>query len=226
MNARIALLANGAPPEHPVARAAFASAAHVVCCDGALAKARALGREPDLVVGDGDSLAETDQQTLGARFVQIAEQDTNDLDKAFRTACARFGGDGMVILGAGGLREDHFLGNLFRLPDFDVRAPGIRMLTNAGAFTVVREQGRFACAPGEAVSVFAPETGTRVSSEGLAWPLDGVALDALWKGTLNRTTGTLFTLRTTKPVLVYRPFRWTDSVRVGSPEGEPVTPSR
>ncbi|MDO5318144.1 MAG: hypothetical protein Q4G65_05905 [bacterium] len=45
-------------------------------------------------------------------FVHVAERDTNDLDKAFRTVSARFRAeDGIVILGAGGLREDHFLGN-------------------------------------------------------------------------------------------------------------------
>ena len=99
-----AILADGAPPTHPAARAAFDAASRLVCCDGAYRKARALGRLPDLVVGDGDSLSAADRAALGERFVLIAEQETNDLDKAFRTAVARFGGAGIVILGAGGLR--------------------------------------------------------------------------------------------------------------------------
>lgn len=201
-----AILADGAPPTHPAARAAFDVASRLVCCDGAYRKARALGRLPDLVVGDGDSLSAADRAALGERFVSIAEQETNDLDKAFRTAVARFGGAGIVILGAGGLREDHFLGNVFRLPGFARAAPDVAMVTDAGTFTVVTGARRYACRPGEAVSVFAPDPAARATSEGLEWPLDGVSLAELWRGTLNRTTGTSFRLACDRPLLVYRPF--------------------
>lgn len=201
-----AILADGAPPTHPAARAAFDAASRLVCCDGAYRKARALGRLPDLVVGDGDSLSAADRAALGERFVLIAEQETNDLDKAFRTAVARFGGAGIVILGAGGLREDHFLGNVFRLPGFARAAPDVAMVTDAGTFTVVTGARRYACRPGEAVSVFAPDPAARATSEGLEWPLDGVSLAELWRGTLNRTTGTSFRLACDRPLLVYRPF--------------------
>lgn len=201
-----AILADGAPPTHPAARAAFDAASRLVCCDGAYRKACALGRLPDLVVGDGDSLSAADRAALGERFVSIAEQETNDLDKAFRTAVARFGGAGIVILGAGGLREDHFLGNVFRLPGFARAAPDVAMVTDAGTFTVVTGARRYACRPGEAVSVFAPDPAARATSEGLEWPLDGVSLAELWRGTLNRTTGTSFRLACDRPLLVYRPF--------------------
>lgn len=201
-----AILADGAPPTHPVARAAFDAAARLVCCDGAYRTARALGRMPDLVVGDGDSLAAEDRVALGERFVLLAEQETNDLDKAFRTAVARFGGAGIVILGAGGLREDHFLGNVFRLPGFARTAPDVAMVTDAGTFTVVTGVRSYVCRPGEAVSVFAPDPAARATSEGLEWPLAGASLAELWRGTLNRTTGTSFRLACDRPLLVYRPF--------------------
>lgn len=206
MDSRTAILANGAPPTHPVAVAAFQSARRLVCCDGACPKALALGREPDLVVGDGDSLTAEQKAALGERFVHIAEQDTNDLDKAFRTVMARFDVvGGVVILGAGGLREDHFLGNVFRLPGFARVVPNVEMVTDAGVFSVVTGARVYACQAGEAVSVFAPESATHVRSEGLEWPLDGVSLEALWQGTLNRTTGESFTLWSDRPVIVYRP---------------------
>lgn len=215
MTATTIVLVNGEPPTHPVACAALASASRLVCGDGAYRRALALGRAPDLVVGDGDSLSETDKVALGSRWVQIAEQDTNDLDKAFRTVLKRFDEVGhIVILGAGGLREDHFLGNLFRLPGFARLVPQVEMITNAGVFTVVLEERTYACRPREAVSVFAPERETHVSSSGLEWPLDGVPLAELWMGTLNRTTGSSFTLRTDRPLIVYRPH----AVRANQPE--------
>ena len=206
---RVAILANGEPPRHATPRAAFASADLLVACDGALAAARALGREPDYVVGDGDSLAAADRTALGARFVLDPEQDTNDLCKAFRFVLSlpRDGALTVTLLGTTGRREDHALANIFHLLDFTEELPDTAILTDAGTFTVVRGEQTFPCHPGDAVSVFAPHPGTRVSSSGLAWPLGGVDLAPLWRGTLNRTTSDSFMLRTSHPILLYSPHR-------------------
>lgn len=205
----IAILANGAVPRCPMSRQILAEADLLVCCDGALATARALGREPNFVVGDGDSLSPADRDALDARFVHVAEQDTNDLAKAFRFVCSRASQPlhtlHIALLGTTGLREDHTLGNIFRLIDFTATVPNTVLHTDTGTFEVVRDERTFAAQPGEAVSIFAPIPGTEVSSNGLKWPLDGVSLADLWAGTLNRATGHSFTLRTNgRPILVYR----------------------
>lgn len=206
----IAILANGTAPQHPIPRQILAEATLLVCCDGALAAARALGREPDFVVGDGDSISAADRNSLGDRFIHIAEQDTNDLAKAFHFACSRTAR--IAILGATGLREDHTLGNIFHLVDFTAVIPDTVLYTDTGTFEAVRGERTFAARPEEAVSIFAPVPGTEVASQGLQWPLDGVSLADLWAGTLNRTTGPSFTLRTNgRPILVYRPYATPDA---------------
>ena len=206
----IAILANGAAPRHPIPRQILAEADLLVCCDGALAVARALGREPDFVVGDGDSIPSADRESLGARFVHVAEQNTNDLAKAFRFVSPR--ARHIAILGATGLREDHTLGNVFRLVDFTAAVPDTVLYTDAGTFEAVRGERTFASQKGDAVSIFAPVRGTQVSSDGLEWPLNGVSLIDLWTGTLNRTTGPAFSLRTDgRPILVYRPYATQDA---------------
>ena len=204
----VAILAKGDPPRHAAPRAAFAEADLLVACDGAFAAARALGREPDYVVGDGDSLTPADRKVIGDRFVRVAEQDTNDLCKAFRYVRDLPRIDpvlSITLLGTTGRREDHALANIFHLLDFTEDVPDTKILTDFGTFIAVRDELTFPCRPGDAVSVFAPLPGTRVSSRGLAWPLDGADLAPLWRGTLNRTTGTAFTLRASRPVLLYRP---------------------
>ena len=207
---RVAILANGEPPRHAAPRAALAAADALVACDGALAAARALGREPDYVVGDGDSLAAADRTALGARLVLDAEQDTNDLCKAFRfiKSLPRTGGGKLSvrIVGATGLREDHALANIFHLVDFTEEIPDTSILTNSGTFTAVRGEMAFPCRAGDAISVFAPSPFAHVSSHGLEWPLDGIDLTQLWRGTLNRTTGDSFTLNANRPILLYRPY--------------------
>ena len=206
----VAILANGEPPRHAAPRAALAASDLLVACDGALAAARALGREPDYVVGDGDSISPADRAALGTRFIAVPEQDTNDLCKAFRFVISLPRPDGalsITLLGTTGRREDHALANVFHLIDFTEEVPDTKILTDDGTFIAVRGEQTFPCRPGDAVSVFAPLPGTHVSSKGLAWPLDGVDLMPLWRGTLNRTTSDSFTLRTSHPILLYRPHR-------------------
>ena len=211
------ILANGAPPTHPVPLRLFREADRLIACDGAWRKALDLGRPPDAVVGDGDSLGEEGRAALAQRgipFIGEAEQETNDLCKAFRHAVSTGAeGEVFVILGATGRREDHALGNIFHLLDFATNSPrgadgtgvpAVSMVTDFGTFEpVLPPGGTWTALAGRSVSVFAPIPGTRMMSEGLEWPLEGVALDTLWRGTLNRTTGGTFTLRTTHPVLLY-----------------------
>ncbi len=198
-----AILAAGQPPVHPVPLAHLRQAAELICCDGACRTAHALGRMPDFVVGDGDSLSDADRAALGPRFVQVAEQETNDLAKAFRFAVAR-APRRIVILGATGLREDHALGNIFWLLDFASEFPNVSLCTDTGTFEVVASPRVFPCRPGETVSIFAPDRATRLSSSGLVWPLDGIRFANLHCATLNRTDGTSFSLDPSRPVLLYR----------------------
>ena len=112
----VVILANGQPPVHPTPLALLSNADLLICCDGACLTAQRLGRGPHFIVGDGDSIPPAERAAWADRFILIGEQDTNDLDKAFRFALSRqpvpFH---LALLGTTGLREDHTLGNIFRL---------------------------------------------------------------------------------------------------------------
>lgn len=212
----VAILAAGAPPAHEVPLGILRGAAWLIACDGAWRTALALGCRPDEVVGDGDSLDADDRAELARRGIPLTvvpEQDTNDLCKAFRRALLSGDARRIAILGATGLREDHALGNIFHLTGLaescqtEKRDVILSMVTNYGVFEPLMPPGREwrSVRAGMPVSIFAPLPGTEMSSEGLVWPLDGVALDELWRGTLNRTAGDCFSLRTNRPALVYVP---------------------
>ena len=112
--------------------------------------------------------------------------------------CASRGWRNPVIVGAIGKREDHALGNVFRALDY-----GCEIVTDFGRFVPVRDRVTLTVAKGAAVSIFAPDPKTRMTSKGLEWPLAPVRFRNLYCATLNRATGTRVTLTTTKLVSVF-----------------------
>lgn len=165
----------------------------VVCCDGAANTFRRLfARDPEAVVGDCDSV-KGEFSTL----VRVPEQETNDLEKAVRY-CRSKGWRNPVILGATGRREDHTIGNIFR-----AMALGLVVVSDFGRFVPFCGRKTFAVEKGAAVSVFATDPATKMTSMGLEWPLDGVEFKNLYCATLNRATCGRVVLESDRPACVY-----------------------
>lgn len=199
------VLANGEfPKKNGTAWALLAGAKRVVCCDGAAdAYRRRLGKWPTVIVGDFDSLGSC-QKSMSktsrdreAEMVHVPDQNTNDLEKAMKL-CATRGWKNPLVVGAAGKREDHTIGNVFRALDY-----GCEIVTDTGRFVPVCGKATIRVRKGAAVSVFAPDTATRMTSKGLEWPLDGVKFRNLYCATLNRATAKRVTLTATARVAVY-----------------------
>jgi len=186
------ILANGAFPTHVAPLDALRTAKRVVCCDGAADKLLAAGLEPSWIVGDGDSVSPETRARFADRCHFTAEQETNDLSKAFRF-CISQGWTDIIILGATGDREDHTLGNLSLLADFAQEA-NVRMLTDSGFFTPLTGGGtvQLESVAGQQVSLIACDAGMRVSAEGLKYPVRDLPLTRWWQGTLNEALGASF----------------------------------
>ena len=194
------VLAAGAFPAGVEALGALRTAARVVCCDGAADALWAAGAEPSWIVGDGDSVSAEMRARFAGRCRFVAEQDTNDLSKAFRF-CLANGWREIVILGATGGREDHTLGNLSLLADF-AREADVRLVTDAGFFTPLVASAQLASEAGQQVSLIACDAGMRVTAEGLRYPVRGLALSRWWQGTLNEARGASFTVSFDKGTLL------------------------
>ena len=112
--------------------------------------------------------------------------------------CAKRGWRDPVVVGATGKREDHTIGNVFR-----ALAYGCEIVTDLGRFVPVCGKAAFKVRKGAAVSVFAPDPKTRMTSKGLEWPLNEVRFRTLYCATLNRATGSRVNLTATHPAIVY-----------------------
>ncbi len=207
MNDCTVILADGNFPSSEHLLDSLKNAAHLVCCDGAAAHVLAI-RTPDAIVGDMDTLCPELQEKFAAIIHREKEQETNDLCKAFRFCLAR-GWRNMEILGATGGREDHMLGNLGQLVSFSREIPDIRMLTDHGEFSVAWQSGDFESFPGQAVSIFAPVSGTEITSAGLKYPMQNLRIDFWWQATLNEALADSFQLDFPAgfPVLIFKRYR-------------------
>lgn len=203
------ILANGEFPRNPALLRALRNAEHLICCDGAAEKLLASGiRKPDIVIGDIDSLPDNLKKESGLRVVRVSEQETNDLQKAWRF-CRAQGWQGISILGGTGYREDHTLSNIALLADFAKTSPSIRMLTDYGEFQAVCGAREFQCQPGQQISIFCFDGAQEITSEGLKYPLDKMRLPKLWQGALNEALGDRFKISVDggdMPVLVYMKY--------------------
>ena len=200
------ILANGSFPRRKCLLEILHAAARVVCCDGAASALLRAGLEPDLVVGDLDSLDPALKKRFGKRLIHESEQETNDLSKAFRACMAR-GWKSIVILGAGGRREDHLLGNASLLPLFAAAGADVRMETDYGTFLPVLKSASFRRPVGTKVSIFSFHPEMPITATGLVYPLDKLRLPFWWCGTLNETNAPEFSLSFDgrAPLLLYFP---------------------
>ena len=173
-------------------------ATRVVACDSAAnAYRRHFRKWPEVIIGDLDSISNTHLIPHPSSLIPVSDQETNDLEKAM-TYCAKRGWKNPVIVGATGKREDHTLGNVFR-----ALAYGCEIVTDHGRFVPLCGKATFMVPKGVAVSIFAPDPKTRMTSKGLEWPLDAVRFRNLYCATLNRATASRVMLTATKLVSVF-----------------------
>lgn len=179
------ILASGLFPTTERALRYLREADFLACCDGAANDCVAAGFKPDVIVGDGDSIAPNVMERYADRVVRIAEQETNDLSKTFHH-CLQLGRrDSFVILGATGKREDHALANLALLMDYAEEHANVMLVSDFGTFYPCCDTKRLSVNPGQEVSIW-NFGASYFSAEGLMYPL--YDFTKLWQGTLNVAT--------------------------------------
>lgn len=153
-----------------------------IAADSGIDHARALGRVPDLVVGDFDSVSEEGMAwaaEVGATIDRHpAAKDQTDLEIALGHALAAEP-DHVVVAGIGGGRLDHLLANLAALASPSFAAVRVDGLLETALVSVVHTERRLLGDRGELVSLL-PMHGDAngVTTVGLGYPLRDEALRA------------------------------------------------
>lgn len=175
-------------PTNPKALRWLDECERIVCCDGAADEFLARGYEPWRIVGDCDSMSEEVRKRYAAIIRRNPDQETNDQTKAVEYLFDK-GVTRIAIIGATGRREDHTLGNISLLMEYQKRGIEARIYTDYGVFIPVEDNCEIRCAPGSQVSIF-NFGAEEMRSEGLAYPIRDFT--SWWQGTLNEATGEQF----------------------------------
>jgi thiamine pyrophosphokinase len=168
------------PGPEPLAELVPAGAV-VVAADSGVDHALALGLRVDLAVGDFDSISPAGLEALERDGVGMerhpVSKDATDLELALDAALA-LAPRRIVVVGTGGGRLDHLLGELLLLGASAYAGVELDALVGPGQVHVVRGERVLHGEEGELVSLVAvngPATG--VTTDGLVYPLRGETLE-------------------------------------------------
>jgi thiamine pyrophosphokinase len=149
----------------------------IIAADSGYDLSRSAGVEPDLLVGDMDSIADLEGalERLRGRVERFdRHKDETDTEIGLRLLYER-GVRDITIVGGGGGRLDHLLG-IVALFEREIRPK--RWITRGESVVHIEREETFDNMKGVLCSFFpvGPETAT-MRTAGLRWPLDGIA----WK---------------------------------------------
>lgn len=197
----VAILGKGCYPRSEFPRYLLESADHLICCDGAFGsylRHKHPSRElPDVVIGDLDSLSKAAREKYSDIIVHVREQDDNDQTKALRYALDHYCKEEpceIHFLGSTGAREDHTVGNMSLLMEYErqfhLSERGIKadIISDWSTMFAVTDTCTFYAGAYSAVSIFSPDNTLKIKSTGLRWKTDEVVFDNWWKATLNKPT--------------------------------------
>ena len=176
-------LVGGGPVSKVILTQSLGFAPQIVAADAGADRLWRLGKVPQAVIGDLDSITKASRHRFADRLFPIREQATGDFDKALRSIDAPF----VLGLGFAGARLDHGLAVLNALVRHSDRRCFI--LSARDVTFLAPRQIALDLPRGSRLSLF-PMGPVRGESQGLKWPLDGTdfAPDAMI-GTSNQVTG-------------------------------------
>ena len=180
---RAIIIANGRIDHSKLPRSLVAPTDLIICADGGASNALALGLQPQIVIGDLDSLDESLRSQLkedGCHFIpHSARKDETDLELAMKYAVEK-GAREVLILGALGYRFDHALANVLLLALPELRSTVVKILDGQQEICLIRDETLIMGRIGDTLSLLPlTEQVTGICTEGLEYPLQD---DTLYLG--------------------------------------------
>jgi thiamine pyrophosphokinase len=177
---RILIFANGELPDLNKARLLLRNDDYIICADGGTRHALALDLQPNLVIGDMDSLKKGQWQKLQKAGIPIElyphDKNETDLELAIMRAMELEPKEILVVAALGG-RLDHLLGNLALLSDIRLSAVNTRFDDGVEEIFFCRDHVEVLGRRGDILSLI-PWSGPvqNIQTQGLRWSLNDETL--------------------------------------------------
>lgn len=181
------IIGGGIPPKKELLEQEMAKAQLHIGADSGGHVYLGYGHRPDIVIGDLDSFVYTRHE--GVQVLEVADQDSNDLEKCLDYACKQ-GARSVTVLGATGKRFDHTIKNLSVMRRYFSIFDDIRFKDNHGELFLTESPYSPGLPVGAGIS-FLPVEGpvTNFSSTGVKYPLtQGTLAMGVQDGTSNEIT--------------------------------------
>ena len=205
----VAIIANGEYPTHHIPLNVLINAKIIIACDGAVNLLDKNKIKPDFIIGDLDSISNKLKFKYRNNIISIQNQENNDLSKALDFAIKTMKIHEISILGASGLREDHSIGNFFRLFDYS-NSISLKMYTNYGIFHFINKKSQFSSFKGQQISIFAIDRTIKITSKRLKYNFKRNMLSSLFSGTLNESISDTFSINLTHgTIAIYQAYKRT-----------------
>lgn len=189
------IIANGQMPSAREVRRMVQKTSMLVCADGGTVHALRMGLQPDVVIGDLDSLVPRWQRRLkdSTTILGSTDQERNDLEKALQYLLHRKIKT-ITILGATGRRIDQTLANLSLLEKYQGKAK-LTFVDPSGTVELVTSRVKFRAKPRETVSLLPLGKAEGVTTKGLLYPLSNETLEPGTRGVSNEVTERVIEIR-------------------------------
>ncbi len=167
---RAVIIGGGAIGDYEKARKKILPDDYIICADAGYDHAVKMGIEPDILIGDLDSISAVPDDVELVKYP--TRKDLTDSHIAMETAREK-GYEDMLLLGFTGDRADHMLTNILMLTKF----PGAVIADDNNEIRTVTDEAELCGKAGDTVSII-PVNGdlTGITTEGLEYPLRGETL--------------------------------------------------
>jgi thiamine pyrophosphokinase len=177
---RIVIFANGEMPDIQQARSLLQPTDVIVCADGGSHYALEMGLQPNMVIGDLDSIGDEDRRRIQAAGIPVrqhsADKNETDLELTLHYALEQRP-SAILVIAALGKRLDHTLGNIAALSDPGIASLDVRFDDGLDEVLFCRQNARLDGTIGDLVSLIPWGAEVKgVQTSGLRWPLKAETL--------------------------------------------------
>ena len=205
INKPLVIVANGEFPKNRIPLDILNNANHIIACDGAADKLIKNGYNPNIIIGDLDSISSLYKKKYRDIILKVSSQSENDLRKAINYA-EENNINKLSIIGVSGGREDHLIGNIFSL--FKYPNICIKIFTDNGLFRLINNSKELKSFQGQKVSIFSTDNTIKINTKGLKYNFNNSTINSLFYGTLNESSKDVITFNLSHgSLLIYQSYK-------------------